>query len=244
MNSVRGCAAGPVMRAASLPVRFPTWPARAVVTLFPLFWLLLLSTSVSSAQQIAGQWKFNEGSGSVAHDSSGKKNDAEIVGAKWTTGPSAGSSALAFRDYSTANLPLAEQGYVRVKNSDSLNPVKGFTIAANVYIDASFSPAFAADILEKGDGYGCSYRLLITKDFKLEAVAGNEHSLLLSSTKLPLGKWFSVKAVYDGQTLKIFIDDKEDSSIAVQTKSLASPDDLMIGKRFTGKLADIVVSAE
>jgi hypothetical protein len=52
------------------------------------------------------------------------------------------------------------------------------------------------------------------------------------------------RAYYDGQTLKIYIDDKEDGSIAVQTKSLASQDDLIIGRRFTGKLADIVVSAE
>jgi hypothetical protein len=59
-----------------------------------------------------------------------------------------------------------------------------------------------------------------------------------------LGKWFSAKATYDGQTLKIYIDGKEDGSIAVQTKSLASQDDLIIGKRFTGKLADIAVSTE
>ena len=45
-------------------------------------------------------------------------------------------------------------------------------------------------------------------------------------------------------TLEVVIDDKEVGSIAVQTKSLASQDDLIIGKRFTGKLADIVVSAE
>jgi hypothetical protein len=46
------------------------------------------------------------------------------------------------------------------------------------------------------------------------------------------------------QTLKIYIDGKEDGSIAVETKSLASQDDLIIGRRFTGKLADIAVSAE
>jgi hypothetical protein len=225
-------------------VRFPTLLARGLVSFFPLLWLLLLSTSVSSAQQIVGQWKFNDGSGSVAHDSSGRNNEAEIVGAKWTSGPSPGSGALAFRDYATENPPSAERSYVRVRNSDSLSPAKRFDVAANVYIDPSFSPVFAADILEKGDGYGCSYRLLITNDFKLEAVAGNEHSALVSSTKLPLGRWFSARATYDGRTLKIYIDGKEDASIAVQTKSLASQDDLIIGRRFTGKLADIVVSAE
>ena len=225
-------------------VRFPTLLARGFVSCFALLWLLLLSPSVSSAQQIVGNWKFNEGSGSVAHDSSGRNNEGEIAGAKWTSSPSPGGGALAFRDHATEYPPPADLSYVRVRNSDSLNPIKGFDIAANVYIDPSFSPVFAADILEKGDGYGCSYRLLITSDFKLEAVAGNEHSTLLSSTKLPLGKWFSATATYDGRTLKIYIDGKEDASIAVQTKSLASQDDLIIGRRFTGKLADIVVNTE
>jgi hypothetical protein len=94
--------------------------------------------------------------------------------------------------------PSVFQANVRVRSSDSLNPIKGFDIAANVYIDPSFSPMFAADIVEKGDGYGCSYRLLITNDFKLEAVAGNEHSALVSSTKLPLGRWVSARATYNG----------------------------------------------
>ncbi len=215
-----------------------------VVSRFPLLCFLFLSASVSSVQQIVGHWKFNEGSGSVAHDSSGRNNEGEIVGAKWTNGPSPGGGALAFRDHATEYPPSAERTYVRVRNSDSLNPIKGFDIAANVYIDPSFSPMFAADIVEKGDGYGCSYRLLITNDFKLEAVAGNEHSALVSSTKLTLGRWFSARATYNGRTLKIYIDGKEDASMAVQTKSLASQDDLIIGRRFTGKLADIVVTAE
>jgi hypothetical protein len=232
------------MRIRWPPGRFPTLLARDAVSLLALLWLLLLSTSVSSAQQIVGQWKFNDGSGSVAHDSSGSNNNAEVVGAKWTSGPSPGSGALAFRDYVTANPPPTEQSHVRVRNSGSLNPSKGFDIAANVYIDPSFSPVSAADILEKGEGYGCSYRLLITSDFKLEAVAGNEHSTLLSSTKLSLGRWFAARATYDGRRLKIYIDGKEDASLAVQTKSLASPDNLIIGKRFTGKLAGIVVRAE
>jgi hypothetical protein len=225
-------------------VRFPTLLARGPVSLLVLLWLLLLSTSASSAQQIVGQWKFHDGSGSVAHDSSGRNNEGEILGAKWTSGPSPGSGALAFRDYVTANLPPTERSYVRVRNSGSLNPTKGFDIAADVYIDPSFSPMFAADILEKGEGYGCSYRLLITSDFKLEAVAGNEHSTLLSSTKLSSGRWFLARATYDGRTLRIYIDGKEDASLAVHTKSLASQDDLIIGRRFTGKLADIVIRTE
>jgi len=226
--------------------RFPTLLSRSCVS--PVSFLLLLFfvhvPSVAAAQQIVGQWKLNEGSGTVAHDSSGKGNVGEIVGANWTSGRASGNAALAFRDHAAEYPPSTALTYIRVKNNESLNPTKAFDIAAHVYIDPSFSPMFAADVLEKGDGYGCSYRLLITSDLKLEAVAGNEHSALVSSTKLTPGKWFSARATYDGRTLKIYVDGKEDASVAVQTKNLSSQEDLVMGKRFTGKLAEVTVATE
>ena len=231
------------MRPKWLLPRFPTLRScRSGILL--LFSVLFYAFSVARAQQIVGQWKFNEGSGTVAHDSSGKSNEGEIVGANWTSGPAPESSALAFRDQATAHPPSTALTFVRVKNNESLNPTKAFDITARVYIDPSFSPMFAADVLEKGDGYGCSYRLLITSDFKLEAVAGNEHSALVSSTKLIPGRWFSARATYDGRTLKIYVDGKEDASMAVQTKNLSSQDNLIMGRRFTGKLANITVATE
>ena len=205
---------------------------------------ILAAVSAATAEQAVGHWKFNEGTGNVAHDSSGRNNDGEIVNAKWTSGPSPGSAALAFRDYATSNPPPAGPTYVRAKNRDGLNPTKGFDISANVYVDPSFSPQFAAAVVEKGEGYGCSYRLLMTSDLRVEAVAGNEHAILLSSTKLTLGKWTATRVTYDGRTLKVYIDGREDASVAVQTRNLSSEDDVIIGKRFTGKLADIVIATE
>lgn len=216
----------------------------SVNPLFALALFFLFSVPAATAQQIVGHWKFDEGSVNVAHDSSGKNNQGEIVGAKWTSGPSSGSAALAFRDHASESPSLREPSYVRVKNNESLNPTKGFEISANVFIDPSFSPSFAATIVDKGGGYGCSYRLLITSDFKLEAVAGNEHALLLSSTKVPLGKWFSAKATFDGRILKVYVDGKEDGSVALQTRNLSSQEDVVIGQRFTGKLANILIITE
>ncbi len=43
-------------------------------------WMLLLAASLTAqAQQVVGYWKFDEGSGNIAHDSSGKENNGEIV---------------------------------------------------------------------------------------------------------------------------------------------------------------------
>lgn len=204
--------------------------------------VLLSLSSTSLAQQLVGHWKFDEGSGNTAQDSSGKNNNGEIINAKWTDGKS--GKALAFVDYVTgySNPDPKNASYVRVKHNDSLNPAKGFDISAVINIEPSFSPTFAATIVEKGGGYGCSYRLLLTKDFKVRAVAGNEHVILDSATRLTPGKWTTLRVTYDGQSLKIYIDDKEDASTAAQVKGLSSNDDLIMGRRFTGKIDEVKIS--
>jgi hypothetical protein len=204
-----------------------------------------LSAASVRAQQLVGHWAFDEGAGSTAHDSSGKDNVGEILGAKWTEGPSGkAGTALEFHDSSAEYPSSPKTTFIRIKNSDSLNPRKGFDLSATFSIDPAFTPTFAAVIVEKGEGYGCSYRLLLTEDFRFKAVAGNEHAVLESSTKLTPGKWITARASYDGQALKIFIDGNEDASAAIQTRKLASSDDLIIGKRFSGRIANVAIAVE
>jgi hypothetical protein len=49
----------------------------------------------ASTTGLVGYWNFDEGSGNVAHDTSGNGNDGTITGATWTTGK-VGSGALSF----------------------------------------------------------------------------------------------------------------------------------------------------
>jgi len=215
-----------------------------VVSLVTAIVLHSTALSVAMAQQLVANWKFDEGSGNVAQDSSGKNNSGEIVNARWVDGIS--GKALAFVDYS-AEYPTPDAkkaAYVRVKSSNQLNPTKGFDISAAIYIEASFSPTFAASLLEKGDGYGCSYRLLVMGDLKVRAAAGNEHATLDSATKLTPGKWITLRASYDGQKLRIYIDGKEDASIAAEVKNFSSSDDIFIGKRFTGRIDEVKISVQ
>ncbi|HEV2022590.1 MAG TPA: LamG-like jellyroll fold domain-containing protein [Terriglobales bacterium] len=207
--------------------------------------VLCLSAASVWAQQLVGHWAFDEGAGSTVHDSSGKGNVGEIVGAKWAAGPSGkAGTALEFHDSSAEYPSSPKTTLVRIKHNDSLNPHKGFDLSATLFIDPAFAPTFSAVIAQKGEGYGCSYRLLLTEDFRLKAVAGNEHAVLESSTKLTPGKWVTARASYDGQALKIFIDGKEDASAAIQTTKLPSSDDIIIGKRFSGRIANVAIAIE
>jgi len=69
---------------------------------------------------IAGMWLFDEGSGKIAADFSGNKNDGTLMNnAKWVAGKF--GQALSFDGINA---------YVNIPNSDSLNPTSAITMAA------------------------------------------------------------------------------------------------------------------
>jgi len=72
--------------------------------LISLVLLLALGSGARSAEpNLVGHWKFDEGAGTVAADSSGKKHDGTVVSAIWTTGKLAG--ALDFGGVGHVELP-------------------------------------------------------------------------------------------------------------------------------------------
>ena len=153
--------------------------------------------------------------------------------------------ALAFRDY-TADEPPSQPPpqYVRVKHSTTLEPKTKFEISASINIDPKFSPTFVAGILQKGTGYGCSYRLLLGSDLRVRVAAGKEHVNLETSRTIEKGKWTKVRATYDGRALKIFVDDKEEASQEVAIRDFSSTDDVTFGERFTGKIDEVRISVD
>ena len=71
----------------------------------------------SSGDQLVGEWLFNEGSGTVAKDTSGNKHDGNITNASWVAGIN--GSALSF----------VQTGYVSLGNDAQFNS-PNFTITA------------------------------------------------------------------------------------------------------------------
>ncbi|MGA2184144.1 MAG: LamG domain-containing protein [Bryobacteraceae bacterium] len=196
----------------------------------------------AAGQALSGYWKF-DGAGATVPDSSGNGNDATIVNARWTEGPS-GGKALAFWDYANDYPPTKTPTFVRVKHSDTLTPTKGFDISATVSVDAQTGSRWTGAVVQKGEGYGCSYRLLIGKDLKVQANAGNEHASAVSTSSLVSGRWTTIRATYDGRELRIYIDGKEDARVPVAAARLESKDDVRIGDRFTGKIAEVRIRVD
>ena len=83
-----------------------------------------LNLVLTPTQDLVGYWKFDEGNGSVAGDSSGLGNDGTIYGASWVSSSPDGSTALSFDGI---------DDYVKVPDDFSLDLTGDMTIEAWVY---------------------------------------------------------------------------------------------------------------
>jgi len=108
-----------------------------------------------------GIWYFDEGSGSIAYDSSGNDNHGTVYGASWVAGVN-----------STALYYDGENDYVKVPHADSLNIIDEITIEAWMkplgeefiggildYFEFDVSTGYEPNIIHvSGDVYAIAYR--------------------------------------------------------------------------------------
>ena len=158
-------------------------------------------TILDSTQVIpVGWWKFDEGSGSTARDSSGNNFHGSIHGdTAWVEGH-VGSGALSFA-----------RGYVVVNDDPKLRPSR-FTFCAWVNLDGP--QVDYALLVEKGDDNNESYTLRTFGEklsFMLLDRGGSTHSIM-STSRLPQYEWLFVAGVYDGSNIIVYINGEVDNS--------------------------------
>jgi len=158
---------------------------------------------------VAGYWKFDEGSGDIAYDSSGNEFDGDIYGATWVTGHS--SYAL---DFDGIN------DYVAL---DSYSPHLGF----NKTDDMIFSFWFKSSSEETGviystsksDSYNPGVQIALhpngTIQYKTWVLSCGVN--MCTEDSYNDGSWHYVEIWYNGitanPTITIYVDDDEDISI-------------------------------
>jgi len=173
---------------------------RKLIWLIPLVvvpGLILTSTARAADPDLAAYWKFDEGSGTTAYDSSGNGNDGVFVGdPQWVAGKFGG--ALEFNG----------DDYVNCGNGDSLQIRDEITIAFWFNVEA-FQNTWEA-FMAKGDN---SYRA------SRGGGSGNATHLGISGTStgggngwfngtviVTDGQWHHYAATYDGAEGRIYID--------------------------------------
>lgn len=193
----------------------------ASITCFAL--IALSATSVltlqaeSATSSLVGYWKFDEGSGNVANDSSGKGNDGTIYGAAWTTGKI--GNALSFT-----------QDYVLVPDSPTLHITDSITVAAWVKVTGPtgtfkvvcarwYTPtgvlvhSFALEFvgLDKGISYPPlederqPWFRVINSTGRPDAAQDPGDSRALSDTMVAYGEWAHIAGTYDGVNVKMYV---------------------------------------
>lgn len=175
------------------------------------------STSFASEEQSPGPvawWKFDDGTGTAAKDSSQNGNTGTLSG---TTVP-----AWKTQDLCEGNMCLYFDGdtsYISVPNSDSLNVQTGnLTLSAWINRTGN-STAVGADqsqtIIAKGNGASTyTYTMFLDSSQKVNfsLYDGTNNPGVTSNTTIQNDQWYHLEGTYDGTNLNLYINGVLDKS--------------------------------
>ena len=177
----------------------------AIIIIFLLCFssfVLPLPLAVRAADSgLVGYWKFDEGSGTTAHDTSGNGNDGTITGARWVTGIS--GSALKFSDTNT---------YVLMKRfPDGINSNSEFTVSFWIKIDRWPTAQYAYLIMFGKGANGVrdvAFHILLDNDpgfapyGTVRPSFWNRHTY--TEHTFNTGIWYNWAFVYDKTQIKMY----------------------------------------
>lgn len=191
-----------------------------------------------------GTWSFNEGSGTVAHDSSFWPDNGTLQGdAAWTSGRF--RSALSFDGNASA---------VDIPDESALDPAQ---VTVSAWVKSATAPGNFKYVVAKGAS-GCiaaAYGLYTGANGGLEFYVSNNGGLTYAispdaGTGIWDGNWHSVVGTFNGSEVDLYVDGKEVGAGTPDTTPIAyglpSSNDLMIGNYsgcsglgFSGKIDEV-----
>jgi hypothetical protein len=155
-------------------------------------------------------WKFDEGSGSTAYDSTNNDNDGTLYGematstspnSGWTTGKH--GSALSFDGV---------DDYVEIGDQSILEGMDTLTIEA--WIKRSDTSTGEQYIINKWTS--SYYMAVVSNKVRIYITAGGiEYGPVTSVTTFSDGMWHHIVLHYDGSNLSLFVDGKKENSMSV-----------------------------
>jgi hypothetical protein len=151
--------------------------------------------SMLTPGELVGYWKFDEGFGDIAYDSSGYGNNGTLLnGATWADGLPLLGKTLEFDGI---------DDYVQVPDAPSLDIPGPFTLICWIYPRSlpggykSFINKYFNYILQttlSGTGLRCAF----------DVVGGGAHAANSPAGTLTLNQWQHVAGVWDGSTIKVY----------------------------------------
>ena len=209
--------------------------------------VIVLIAAHSATAALVGHWTFDEGSGTVAADSSGNGNDGTVMGdAAWVAGQM-GGSALNFDDI---------DDIVIIGDDSSLDTEDSMTISLWVNTPEVVSPNHMVTKQPSGmapDNYPGNYEFRV-KDNTIQLLhqtsESTDYSHYISTTQITAGEWHhAVVSIVEGGSVEFYLDGASAGSFE-QTGAFGMLNDnsLRIGGRkddhfFNGILDDVYIYA-
>jgi hypothetical protein len=190
--------------------------------------LIILPRAKAAGVAPVGYWKFDEGTGNTAHDSSGNGNDGTVNGASWTAGISNG--ALQFDGISN---------YVGIQSSSSLT-LSGNQVSLELWIKPTVTLnsglASRINIMDKGDGYGFQME---ANDARINFFVNIGHAdqwLSSETSNWKAGTWYHIAGTYDGTNESIYVNGALENTKSLSGTLSGIGDPLSIGSYCFGTM--------
>jgi len=191
-------------------------------TLFAIAAVQFLVGSQVKADGLVGWWKFDEGSGAKAVDSSGKGNDGEVFGVtSWVDGY-VGKGALKITG-----------GGVKIADSELLRPPK---VTVAMWFNFGGKQVPSARLFQKGKDNQETINFQGGEGgigFSL-ATAPRENRGISTKHRFEIGKWYHITGIYDGSELRVYVNGKISNKRTVGSfvPYAGENQPLVIGNRF------------
>jgi hypothetical protein len=180
---------------------------------------------------LVAYYKFNEGSGTTAHDSSGNGNDGALSGGPtWVTGIE--GSGLSFTAASTMQVPAAAD----------LSGMAAVTVTAWIKLAITdISETFVSDRADAPNYYAYNFSVAANNTIEFEATGPSTWGGSGGSTAFTAGTWYFVAGVYDGVQVQVFVNGVAEGYTNPMSGNLVqATDPLEIGfNSFQGTLDEI-----
>jgi hypothetical protein len=161
-------------------------------------------------QGLVGYWNFNEGSGTVAHDTSGNGYNGTVNGATWTSGKI--GSALSFNgntnDVVTSSIPLGSAFSISAWVNPAVTPQTAYARIAETQYNGGFYLGTNVN--------GSQYQFIVNTGSGATGSCGAAFGCAIGGTVT--SGWHLVTGTFDGSHAILYVDGSQ-----VATETFTSP---------------------
>ncbi|MEK7609595.1 MAG: DUF4082 domain-containing protein [Patescibacteria group bacterium] len=182
----------------------------------------IAQVSVPSTSGLVGYYNLDEGTGSIANDTSGNNNTGSVNGATWTTGKIAGG--LNFNGTSD---------FISIPDNGSLDITGAGTIATwiNLPVISRWNGVFAKGNVND-DGRSYNYAMEVKNDNYVVCVFGNGtiSNTVTSTATITANQLTHVACTWDGSSFRLYINGALNTSVSQTITPAINSSPLYLGQ--------------